>query len=68
MKKPATARQQRARRNKNCQLGPEGHNEPCVTTVYDIRVCQAHFDILDKMSIEEHGHGLRQRPATARAA
>jgi hypothetical protein len=68
VKEPATARQKRARRNKNCQLGPEGHNEPFVTTVYNTRVCQAHFDMLDEMSIAEHGHGLRQRPAIARAA
>jgi hypothetical protein len=61
-KNPPTDRQKRARKNLNCSLGnfSKECGQPSVTTVHETRLCQKHFELLERIA-EDAGISLRHR-------
>jgi hypothetical protein len=64
---PSAAKQQRQKRATLCQLGSENHEAVAVARIHRVRVCQAHYKMIDEMLIAETGEGLPTLDAQAAA-
>jgi hypothetical protein len=55
---PSAAKQQRQKRATLCQLGCDGHEAVAVARLHGVRVCQAHYKMIDEIVFAETGEGL----------
>jgi hypothetical protein len=64
---PSAAKKQRQRRATLCQLGSENHEVVAVARIHRVRVCQAHYKMIDDLVFAETGEGLPTLDAEAAA-